>query len=210
MDSIEIKSLKLAIFSKEALENAKPIVAPLCSIKKGCNPYEIGVSGAFAEAKVSQDVKNCPACFGQGRMVSGNDSKPCQNPPISKVINNFNSAEIPAKYFEAEIGKFSNYSGNAKEVIKKINSWKDQFKPHDSKGLIVTGPVGVGKTYLMAGLARHFLEKGMSVQFSDFFTLLADLRAGYSKGQSEANLLAPLIRVDVLLIDELDFHFYQF
>lgn len=191
------------IFSKDAIENSKPLSEPKCAIRQGCNPYKIDIKGAFAHATISNEVKNCPACFGLGRIVEDNESKACQTPPLSKVVNNFNVAEIPAKYFEASVEKFSNFSGNGKQVLKQINQWKDQFQPLKSKGLVVTGPVGVGKSYLMACLAKYFVEKGYSVKCADFFQLLSDLRAGYSNGQSEATLLAPLIKVDILLIDEL-------
>src|SRR5690606_37118693 len=72
-----------------------------------------------------------------------------------------------------------------------------------SKGIVISGPVGVGKTFIMASLAHYFAEKGMSVRFTDFFQLLGDLRSGFSEGKADASQLAPLIDVDVLVIDEM-------
>ena len=45
--------------------------------------------------------------------------------------------------------------------------------------------------------------KGVSVKFVDFFQLLAEIKASFSKKESEELILKPLIEVDVLCIDEL-------
>ena len=87
--------------------------------------------------------------------------------------------------------------------MQKLGRWQEGFVPSETKGIILAGPVGVGKTFLMASLARGFAEKGVSVKFTDFFQLLGELRAGFSEGKSDTETLAPLIDVDVLVIDEL-------
>jgi DNA replication protein DnaC len=191
------------IFTKEALSKASNLNPPRCAVKMGQTPYNIVPEGAFAVAHPSEAYKNCAACFGLGMLDRDNQSVPCHQPPVSKVINNFNRAEIPAKYCDSTLEKFQNFSGNGERVVNQVRNWQKQFKPRGSKGLIVTGPVGVGKTYLLAALARNFVEQGLSVRFTDFFQLLAELRAGFSEGKADSTILAPLINVDVLLIDEL-------
>jgi DNA replication protein DnaC len=166
--------------------------------------YQISVDqGVFARAAVCTCVKECPGCFGSGRRISGNQSEECRNPNPGAVANLINAANIPSRYGFAQIGEFENFTGNARNVIGEISRWKSRFKPVGGQGLIIEGPVGVGKTYILSALAKEFAEQGYSVRFTDFFQLLAELRAGYSEGRSDATMLAPLLEVDVLVIDEL-------
>ena len=170
----------------------------------GGKGYNIHVDqGVFAKAQVCLCLKECPGCAGAGRRISGNKAEDCRSPNPSSVANLINSANIPSRYGHASIQSFENYTGNAKNLIGEINRWKSRFKPVGGAGLIIEGPVGVGKTFILSALAKEFAEKGMSVRFTDFFQLLAELRAGYSEGKSDARTLAPLLEVDVLVIDEL-------
>ena len=68
---------------------------------------------------------------------------------------------------------------------------------------MIYGGVGVGKTFILAALARSFLLRGISVRFVDFFQLVTEIRASYTLKQSEKSLIEPLMNVDILIIDEL-------
>ena len=78
-----------------------------------------------------------------------------------------------------------------------------EFNPKEPPGIILGGPVGVGKTYLLAAIAKNFAARGMTVRFVDFFQLLNEIKGAYADSKSDANILKPLINVDVLFIDEL-------
>ena len=93
--------------------------------------------------------------------------------------------------------------GNRAQVANRLQRWVDNFKPRGGRGLIIEGPVGVGKTYMLAALTAALAGRGFTVRFTDFFQLLGELRAGFSEGKADAAQLAPLINVDVLVIDEL-------
>jgi DNA replication protein DnaC len=114
-----------------------------------------------------------------------------------------NAAQIPTRYVNADLSLFNNFSGNGQKFLAQLRRWQERFTPVGSKGVVITGPVGVGKTYVLAALAKAFAERGFSVRFTDFFQLLGELRSGFSEGKADASQLAPLIGVDVLLIDEL-------
>lgn len=179
-----------------------------CNLKKakpccGGKGYRIALQGALAHAELCSCVRECSACCGRARLLDGNDSKACRQPSPNVVVNLINAAHIPARYADAEVGSFRNFSGNAREVLAEISRWKSRFRPVQSQGLVIEGPVGVGKTYLLAALAKEFAEQGWSVRFSDFFQLLGELKAGFSEGKADAQQLQPLIDVDVLFIDEL-------
>jgi len=104
---------------------------------------------------------------------------------------------------QAQLKDFSNFTGNGREQLSRVHAWLAKFKPIGGPGLVVSGPVGVGKTYLLAAVAKALIEKGWEVKFVDFHRLLSVIRAAYSDKRSEEEILRPLIHADVLLIDEL-------
>jgi DNA replication protein DnaC len=167
--------------------------------------YQVTTKGALAQAVICQCVKACPGCFGQARRLDGNDSHSCRIPSPPSVLGLINAAMIPARYAEASLDRFSNYShqGNGRRVMTEMVRWGQNFKPRGDRGVVIEGPVGSGKTYILAALAKDFAERGLSVRFSDFFQLLGELKAGFSEGKADATQLQPLIDVDVLFIDEL-------
>jgi DNA replication protein DnaC len=169
----------------------------------GGKGYVIGTRGAYTHADICSCLKECPVCYGRGTKFEGNDSVPCRIPEPRQVVNALNDALIPARYAHADLSQFSNFSGNGQQVVEKLAGWVQSFKAVGSRGIVLGGPVGVGKTYLLAAIAKDLAIRGFSVRFTDFFQLLADIRAGFEDNKSDASHLAPLIDVDVLVIDEL-------
>jgi len=73
-------------------------------------------------------------------------------------------------------------------------------------GLLITGPCGVGKTHLAVAILRKLIdEKETRCLFSDFRDLLRDIQNSYNpiSGTSEAKILEPILKAEVLVLDEL-------
>ena len=179
-----------------------------CNLQKklaccGGKGYRIAKVGALCAATVCSCVTQCPSCLGTARLIDGNDSRACLRPQPTIVANLINAGRIPAHYAEASLPGFRNFTGNGRQIVADLERWKAQFRPLTSKGLVIEGPIGVGKSYLLAALAIDMAERGLSVRFTDFFQLLGELKAGFSQGKADSAQLAPLIHVDVLFIDEL-------
>lgn len=177
--------------------------SPCC---KGAG-FTISSEGPYTRASLCSCVVNCPECQGTAQRVEQGLAKPCRDPSPKRIVDSINDARIPARYADASLESFSNYSGNGRDVIEGFKRWVKDFgtitEKTGAKGLIMSGPVGVGKTYILAALAKAFAVRGFSVKFIDFFQLLSQIRAAYAGGQSEEELLAPLIQTDILMIDEL-------
>ena len=79
-----------------------------------------------------------------------------------------------------------------------------QSKQQQSKGIILTGEVGRGKTHLLIGICKTLIfEYGIPTRFVEFSRLLSLLKESYSKGQSDSKIINELVNIDVLAIDEL-------
>lgn len=121
--------------------------------------------------------------------------------PLS-FVRQFNQSHIPFRYLGADWKSiFAQPRPHA--WLAATKKWLDNLQPQTDKGLIFHGDVGVGKTHLLCALGIEMLKKGYSVKFTDFFQLLTELKAAYADGRSDPEILRPLQKVDVLIIDEL-------
>lgn len=159
--------------------------------------------GMFAHAQVCPCVKNCSSCKGRMLLVTDGSARPCKKPSPIYLSNLINEAKIPSRYTFAKLANFANNTGNCQSVVNRIKNWELQFKKNHHKGLVIHGPVGVGKTFILAALAKNFVLRGISVKFVDFFQLITQIKASYTLKKSEQAIIEPLMDVDILIIDEL-------
>jgi DNA replication protein DnaC len=77
--------------------------------------------------------------------------------------------------------------------------------PAVDRGLLLMGPVGVGKTHLSVAILRGLCEKGTPGLFYEFGTLLKEIQNSYNpvSQTSELKVLAPVFEAEVLVLDEL-------
>ncbi len=71
----------------------------------------------------------------------------------------------------------------------------------DANGVLILGPVGVGKTFLATALGHIAVRRGRSVLMSRTDHLLKALKASRLDGTYEAEM-RKLIRVDLLILDD--------
>lgn len=70
-----------------------------------------------------------------------------------------------------------------------------------AQSLLITGPTGVGKTWLACALAQHACRQGFPVLYQRVPRLSEALRIAHADG-SFGKLLAQLARIDVLILDD--------
>ena len=179
-----------------------------CALEVDCRNclnkgYIIETKGAFAHAELCKCVRECSRCYGKATQSISGYVKPCREISPLKLVTLINDALIPARYAWASFGGFSNFTGSGQQVLKAMQNWTKSYQQQKSRGLLISGAVGIGKTYLLAATALELVQKGIAVRFVDFFQLLSELRAGYTDGKADKTLLEPLIQTEVLIIDEL-------
>ncbi len=159
--------------------------------------------GGLARAERCSCVVRCPLCVGSNLLTVDGVSRACKKPMPGAVIGRINRATIPARFARATLDNFTNLDDDMKRHLKAMRAWLKTFNPVSSRGLVLSGPVGLGKTHLLVALTRELVTRGINVRFVDFFQLLSILRDGFGSDRSELSTLEPLIAVDVLAIDEI-------
>jgi DNA replication protein DnaC len=114
-------------------------------------------------------------------------------------------AGIPLRYLEARLKTFNPGQDNRaalQAVVKHVEALEDG----DSGGLVISGPVGTGKTHLACAIAYELLKVGERVWFTTLADLLRGLRVG--KGRplgdklGEAYLWQRATQVKTLILDD--------
>jgi DNA replication protein DnaC len=106
------------------------------------------------------------------------------------------------------------YYENAQKAFKAAKAFAEAFVAgnYHGPGLVFTGPVGSGKTFLASAVANHVLAKGKQVLFSVVPDLLDEIKATYDRSNpsaiDEMAILDGARNVELLILDDLGVHNY--
>lgn len=106
--------------------------------------------------------------------------------------------------FSSDIYNNPSEKSNMTKLYKACKKFADEFPNTNKTNLIFTGPVGVGKTYLISAIANELISKNHFVNYLTAFELnqlflkyhLADI-------SDKGDILDNLLNCDVLIIDDL-------
>jgi DNA replication protein DnaC len=162
-------------------------------------------------AEPERDV--CPECLGTGVVVEPSPvggagyARPCictrgviEGDPLT-------AAGIPDHYRNCTLESFKIVK-NADSSLVNAKRVAEEFAllyPNVDIGLLFSGPPGVGKTHLAAGIASRLIKTGKArCLFVDFSDVLLALKNSFNNPEiSEESLLRPLRVARVLFIDDL-------
>jgi DNA replication protein DnaC len=171
--------------------------------------YLIGREGELAQAAVCRCQQSCSTCAGEGFLLSRQDgyeiALPCNCRKVQRRVLLYNEAGIPAKFSEKSLSDFEARRFNGRLKMKLLD-YQSGFDIKKSKGLLLVGAPGTGKTHLMTAVLHYLtLERGIPCRFIDFFNLTALIRSTYrdDANQNEAGIIDPLVNIPVLAIDEM-------
>ncbi len=158
----------------------------------------------------------CPLCQGLGLTVTQRPdgtqfAQDCACRIELRASRLLKNARIPRRYELCSLDSYETLHSSATKSIKKALSTARTFSggypaTTAGKGLLFTGPRGLGKTHLSIGILKSVIaDRGATGVFWEHKELLDHLRSIYSlrTAGAEAEVLRHAITCDLLVLDDL-------
>lgn len=172
-------------------------------------------------------MESCPVCHDRGVIVRDRVAVPCRCLARRALVNRFRYSGLPGRLRECTFERFDfkyySRSGRqdrpsayelARRAFQAARDFVQNFK-RDPRldGLLITGPVGSGKTFLAACITNSLLQDGFTVLFAVVPDLLDRLRATYDQSRApgaytEQDIMDAAREVPLLVLDDLGAHNY--
>jgi DNA replication protein DnaC len=164
------------------------------------------VSSNDGAARSGSDLDVCQICFGSGmEIIPGKGAKQCECQKRIGKTNPFDKVRVPRRYSECHFNSYVPANPSQTQAVRFAMKFTQEF-PAVDQGILLTGPVGVGKTHLAVSILKGLTERGgFSCLFYEFGSLLKEIQDSYNSftHTSELAVLSPVLNVDVLVLDEL-------
>jgi DNA replication protein DnaC len=176
-------------------------------------PTEEWVQGKRRRVTVKANAKVCPVCEDTGWKSVGEGKERrvtrCDCRRQERAERLLTQARIPRRYEHCELSNFEVLKGNGSASLSgallAARRFVDEY-PVERAGLLLIGPIGVGKTHLSVGIIKELLvAKGIPCLFYDYRELLKEIQNSYnaSVATTEMEVLRPVFETEVLVLDEL-------
>ncbi len=155
-------------------------------------------------------VYTCPSCRDSGWILSQSEPietvVPCPDCRKTRTTNRLlKDAGIPPRYYDRGLDAYFAHGRSQEEALKRAVEYVEAF-PDVPRGLLFVGLPGVGKTHLsVAILKKLILDKNVAGKFIDETEFLRRLQYSYGpdSAETEREVLLPLMKVDLLVWDDL-------
>lgn len=148
--------------------------------------------------------------------AAGKVAVPCDCGMQERAVRVMERARIPKRYehcdFESYVTDLADgrtYTQQQADSLKKAKllaqSFVQNYPGSDQAGLLFMGSPGIGKTHLAIAALKELISRGHSGYFCEYGALLREIQQSYSSETeaTEMRLLAPILSVEVLVIDDL-------
>ncbi len=188
-----------------------------------CDGKRTGLKTGHYTNEDTMALENCTLCRGTGwRLVprpdgaAGSVAVACDCGMQDRAGRVMERARIPKRYehcdFESYVTDLADgrtYTPQQAESLKRAKMYAQSFvrdyPGSDQAGILFVGNSGVGKTHLAIAALKELLNRGHSGYFCEYGALLREIQQSYRNETeaTESRLLAPILSVEVLVIDDL-------
>jgi DNA replication protein DnaC len=165
--------------------------------------------------ELSVSSETCPQCSGSGwKTLPATATRPQSVTRCDCRVGNWSErllkkARIPARYEHCTLSNFdSDFPGATRGLagaLFQANRFVEEY-PVETTGLMLLGPIGVGKTHLAVGILRELVvQRNAACLFYDYRELLKEIQNSYNASvqTTELEILKPVFETEVLVLDEL-------
>ena len=174
-------------------------------------------------------IDHCHFCNDRGFVIRKGLAYPCSCVEKKVKAKRFSQANLgwlqtqctfenfSLKYYKGvggQIGAHENYYKNAQIALNAAKEFAEKFSKGNYKGqgLLFTGSVGSGKTFLASAIANYCLNKNKQVLFTVVPDLLDEIKATYDRNNpnniDESIILNQARTAELLILDDLGVHNY--
>lgn len=172
----------------------------------------------LACSAVETGAYRCSLCQDRGIVFDGDIARPCSCMNQRRLENRFRHARIGRSLLQCRFAGFDlsyyvqpGQREDAQRALSAAQAFVDSclLNPF-GLGLLFTGSVGSGKTFLAAAIANALTEKEREVLFLVVPDLLDELRGTYDarSERTELDLLDSARSIPILILDDLGAHNY--
>lgn len=148
--------------------------------------------------------------------AAGKVAVPCDCGMQERAVRVMERARIPKRYehcdfesFVTDLADGKTYTLQQAESLKRAKtnaqSFVRDYPGSAQAGILFMGNSGVGKTHLAIAALMELIKRGHSGYFCEYGALLREIQHSYGSETeaTESRLLAPILSVEVLVIDDL-------
>lgn len=127
---------------------------------------------------------------------------------ISMIIGR---SGIPTRFADRSLDGFKAETPEQERVLKICRAYAERFDDRlaNGGGLVMCGKPGTGKTHLACGIANHIAKQGRTSLFLSVMEAVRRVKQTWGRhdGETEAEVIARMLRPDLLILDEVGVQF---